>query len=252
MADTETETGTQIPAGQEPQQETPDAPETPPAPPEEPSEPETPAVDPLAARLQEDNERMRRENEEYRQFVLRQQQTQAQPQTEQEVDIEKFIEENVGEKSAPVLKQLVKHLEKKLGKKFADRGEFEQTKQAALIASTRAQEQQAIADQKADGVPDDVIKEAGGMILDWAKKGEFYPTAGAAYRAAVGEVLKQRMYGQAALERKKKEAVLAKRGNATAPKSEAPGLPAGVPKRIKGESFETYAKRIAKLDLNEM
>lgn len=232
--------------GQEPPQDTPETPETPPAQ-SDPVEPEPPAVDPMAARLQEDNERMRRENEEYRQHLMRQQQAAA--PAEQEVDIEKFIEENLGEKSAPVMKQLVKHLEKKLGKRFADRTEFEQTKQAALAADVRAQEQQAIADQKADGVPDEIIGDAKRLILDWAKKGEFYPSAGAAYRAAVGEVLKQKMYGQAANERRKKEILKAKQSNATAPRSEAPSLTEGVPKRIKGETFDQYAARLNKVEI---
>lgn len=247
--DVNNEAETQTPAGQEPQQDTPETPETPPAPPEAPAEPEAPQVDPMAARLQEDNDRMRRENEEYRQFVLRQQQTQA-PQGEQEVDLDKFIEENMGEKSAPVLKQLVKHLEKKLGKKFADRSEFEQTKQAALMASTRAQEQAAVARQRDDGVDDATIKEAGKQIMDWAKQGKFFPDADSAYEAAVGSVLKKKMYSAAENERRKKQAVIDGRKNASAPQGSAPSAPQGVPKRNKGESFEAYANRISKIELD--
>ena len=241
MPDTETEPNIETPAGQELPQDTPETPETPPVPPEETPAPQAPAVDPMVAELRETNARLL-------EHVLRPQQAPAQPQAEQEVDIEKFIEDNMGEKSAPVLKQLVKHLEKKLGKRFADRSEFEQTKAAAMQAATRAQEQEAISEQKEDGVPDDVLTDAKKLILDWAKQGEFYPSAKAAYRAAVGEVVKQKMYGLAAKERAKKEAVKAKQSNATAPKSEPPSLPEGVPKRAKGESFEAYAARLNKVE----
>ena len=250
MPDTETdapEQETETPAGQEPQQDTPETPETPPAPPEETPEPEAPAVDPMAARLAEDNERLRREADEYRQFVLRQQQAPAAP-VDQEVDIEKFIEDNIGEKSAPVMKQLVKHLRKEIARDYAPRKDFEQTKQAALVASTRAQEQAAISRQREDGVDDATLKDAGKQIMDWAKQGRFFPDADSAYEAAVGSVLKKKMYASAEAERRKKEIVKGKQANATAPRSEAPGLPAGVPKRAKGESFEQYAARLNKVE----
>lgn len=239
---------------QEVQEEAPEQePETPaeePQAPAAPVAPEEPTVDPMMAQLREDLERERREKEEYRQFVMRQQQTQQAP-AEQEFDVDDFIDKNLGEKSAPVMKQLVKQLEKRMEKKYAARSEFEQTKHAAMQAQVAAQEAAAVAAQREDGVPEDVLKEARGQIMTWAKQGRFFPDAQSAYDAAVGQVVKKRMFGEAARAQAAKAAVKARQGNAAAPRSETPGLPASRPKREKGESIGAYLERLQKIEIGD-